>query len=1082
VGETRAYEETTAAAAGWSFDQSASLALVDLEANGQVQADIGTTVQFVLHAKNLQTGSEILNVGATAARPGWSVRLLSLAGVPLPDSPGDADATPDVGAVGPGATADFIAEIGVPGEGAVGDANVITVSASAASLPIARDSVDLEVDLYPHFDLTRTVAPAVIYEQGSGPPWNEVSRVTVRVTGAGFPIVEVRPQDVVFQIDVSGSMGWNDPANVRIDAVKTYIDNMRFDDRGSLIGFNEFAWVVANRPLTFADAAGKALLKGDADTLAFANGGTNIDDALQLGNNWLITFGNRSNARVEILLTDGRCTIGNPPCPNINAIINQAVAEGIVIFTISLGGDIDEPFLQNIADRTGGQYYKADTPQDLLQIYSKIGTRVNRTAGIDPDPFDNTPMIEDDVAPYLTVDPASFTDPLTGQPRPPSSFQQFGDRTRLQWNVDRIDINETWAVEYAVTSARLGVQDVALYPDARVAYMRWDGSSVFQSIPQGTLEVLRAPSPPYITATTPPDGATDVPLAQPISVVFSEGMDPTTVAWTVSPPVAVAPTWPMSQVLTLTHTGLAECTEYTVEITDAQDTQGELLVPGPVANPWQFQTFCPTYVRYTITRVPANGDVVVDGISYSAPAAFMWKAGDVHEIAAPDFDPSGPSRFAFLDWDDGGARDHTLTVGVVDLTITARYALQHPAVLTFVGLPPTHPASVSYTLFGSALGGSSATMWSGWVDDDSAVGTDGVLAGIPGERFITLDPTLWAVRGPLDETVAFFHQFTVNLSFAGLESHDVPVEFTVFGGPDADAATLAWDSWVDADSEVRVPDTLTIGARERYHTLDGTTWTADAPLAASLLYRHQFRPHILLRGLDENHTVAASWRLDGGGRASVGLADELFAWADAGTTLVFDGQSTGTPARIARDPTVFSSVSGPLDATIRYEAPALLPPTNWKPILAFVYTLGLLAAGGAYSRRSLDYYVPSRERDPRVGAAWARLSVGQKLSRLSLAEIEEKVHRDRRMTRVVLIVPFAAVEGTIGLLSHLTGLFRIPDAGQWLPLGFWVNTAVLLAGLIAGGVISRKGYRMTDDALLRLAEAREKDAAARRDL
>ncbi|HEV8595751.1 MAG TPA: lamin tail domain-containing protein, partial [Thermoplasmata archaeon] len=50
VGETRAYEETTAAAAGWAFDQSASLALVDLEANGQVQADIGTTVQFVLHA------------------------------------------------------------------------------------------------------------------------------------------------------------------------------------------------------------------------------------------------------------------------------------------------------------------------------------------------------------------------------------------------------------------------------------------------------------------------------------------------------------------------------------------------------------------------------------------------------------------------------------------------------------------------------------------------------------------------------------------------------------------------------------------------------------------------------------------------------------------------------------------------------------------------------------------------------------------------------------------------------------------------------------------------------------------------
>jgi hypothetical protein len=206
------------------------------------------------------------------------------------------------------------------------------------------------------------------------------------------------------------------------------------------------------------------------------------------------------------------------------------------------------------------------------------------------------------------------------------------------------------------------------------------------------------------------------------------------------------------------------------------------------------------------------------------------------------------------------------------------------------------------------------------------------------------------------------------------------------------------------------------------------------------------------------------------------VASEWFAWTDAGTTLAFDAQTTGTPPRTAQDPTTFS-VGSAFDATIRYEAPAPpAPESNWKPLLAFVYAIVLLVAGFAAGSRALDRYVPVPDGgDPDARRKlFANLTLPQKLELLTIAEIGEKAERDRRFTRSVLAVPFAVLEAGIGALSLMTGIFRIPEDGNWLPVGFFVNTAILVAGLVADLAVRRKGYRMSEDDLLRLAEARER--------
>jgi hypothetical protein len=649
--------------------------------------------------------------------------------------------------------------------------------------------------------------------------------------------------------------------------------------------------------------------------------------------------------------------------------------------------------------------------------------------------------------------------------------------------VSKVDINETWAVRYSVTSTRLGLQDVALHPESRVAYLRWDGSTVYQTIPQGTLEVLAPPLPPYITATVPFSGQTDVALNQPIQVVFDEDMDGPTVAGTVSPPLGTIASWTDARTLLLNHGGLSECAQYTVHITSGQDLDGDPLVSGPVPNPWSFSTVCPPFIRYTITRLPEVGDVYVDGVLYAAPATFYWREDEVHRIVAVDLDPFGASRLAFLSWDDGGGIDHPFTVGSVDRTITALYGLQHPVTLTLVGLSGAWPATIESTLFGTTSWEPQPASFSSWVDDGSSVDVEDVIPGIVGERFITRDPVAWVVTAPLAAEVRYLHQFTASVRVEGLDGVAVDLDFTSFER--AERATVsdsaAWGAWVDAASAVIVPELLAVGPRERFQSRDVTEWRVDAPLDATVAYLHQFQPRVILNGTDAQHTVAATWQLDRAPGGKDGLSAEWFAWADAGTTLAFDEITTGKPPRATIDPTTFG-VDSAFDAVINYIAPAPpappLPDPNWKPLLAFVYAVLLLLAGVIAGSRALDRHVP----EPLDGslekrkAEFENLSLPEKLDRLSIAEIEEKVTYDRRYTRVVLAVPFALAEIGIGLLSLSTGIFRIPEQGSWLPLGFWANTAVLSVGIVVDLVVRRRGYRMSEDELLAIAEARGRES------
>ena len=50
--------------------------------------------------------------------------------------------------------------------------------------------------------------------------------MTIEVTGDGGTSTTITPMDVVFAIDSSGSMDWNDPSDLRLTAAKAFVDDM----------------------------------------------------------------------------------------------------------------------------------------------------------------------------------------------------------------------------------------------------------------------------------------------------------------------------------------------------------------------------------------------------------------------------------------------------------------------------------------------------------------------------------------------------------------------------------------------------------------------------------------------------------------------------------------------------------------------------------------------------------------------------------------------------------------------------------------------------------------------------------------
>jgi len=209
----------------------------------------------------------------------------------------------------------------------------------------------------------------------------------------GEPVnLSVSGRDMIIAVDVSGSMNTedmqlNNQEVNRLVVVKSVVSeflNRRQGDRVGLILFGSNAYLQA--PLTFdLNTVGKFLSEAP---VGIAGGKTAIGDAIGLGVKRLRE--RPESTRLLILLTDGSNNVGEIEPIKAAELASHA---SVKIHTIGVGSDemsmsgflgafgprvvnpsadLDEETLTQIAQATGGTYFRAHNTEELRNIYTLI--------------------------------------------------------------------------------------------------------------------------------------------------------------------------------------------------------------------------------------------------------------------------------------------------------------------------------------------------------------------------------------------------------------------------------------------------------------------------------------------------------------------------------------------------------------------------------------------------------------------------------------------------------------------------------------------------------------------------------------
>ena len=168
--------------------------------------------------------------------------------------------------------------------------------------------------------------------------------------------------DVYLVIDVSGSMLDEGKLDNAKNAASIFIDSTASDK--NQIGLVKFSSLVKVLSKATSDSQS---LKNMVQSL-IAEDGTALGDGIKIATDSL-TLEDRSQAnKVMLLLTDGMATEGIDP---IEAT-KLADQNDITIFTVGYGSDADANTLDTIAAMTGGQYFHAQSGQDLVDVFNRI--------------------------------------------------------------------------------------------------------------------------------------------------------------------------------------------------------------------------------------------------------------------------------------------------------------------------------------------------------------------------------------------------------------------------------------------------------------------------------------------------------------------------------------------------------------------------------------------------------------------------------------------------------------------------------------------------------------------------------------
>lgn len=206
------------------------------------------------------------------------------------------------------------------------------------------------------FSVTTEVAAA---------PWNPQHKlVQVGLQGKRLESESLPPSNLVFLIDVSGSMGEPDKLPLVQQSLKLLVNKLRSEDRVSLVVYAGNAGVV----LPATPGSQKAKILAAIDRLEAGGstaGGQGIELAYKIAKQNFLKSGNN---RV-ILATDGDFNVGVSSDAELTRLIEQKRDQGIFLTVLGFGtGNYKDSKMEQLADKGNGNYAYIDTLLEAKKV------------------------------------------------------------------------------------------------------------------------------------------------------------------------------------------------------------------------------------------------------------------------------------------------------------------------------------------------------------------------------------------------------------------------------------------------------------------------------------------------------------------------------------------------------------------------------------------------------------------------------------------------------------------------------------------------------------------------------------------
>ena len=493
------YDDDSSERAGWDFDITPTPSVITVGPDQWKNGNAGDKVSYALTVANRGAGPDFVDITYVSQPNGWNVELFHGDGVtPLTDSPADGDGVPDTGLIGSFTEKQIVVKVTIPISPKTGAYENTTVYATSSNNPSLFGEALLVTRPYPSVEVDKSLSPQEIYVETAGPGYEKETTITLEVKGTGSSLFYDTPQDVVFLIDMSNSIGYESLTLEKTLAL-TYLKQMRHPDRAAVVFFavdpifkgtlsgdyEDLAWELRSEPNVMSDPEPPSY--------------TRIGPAMEEAAENLFDYGNRSHDKIVLLFTDGFNWWDSPfNDPHPLDVAYWASTHNISILPIGIRGDQGGPerwLLEEVANITGTRYVFADSPHVLDGMRDEIGLIENSIAVYDQDLDDDISLVQDALPSYIHYVPGSARDPRTGERSWPSITLK-GGVTYLSWDVPSVHVGHSWLVSFEVTCSQVGyyLANVYTFPtDTRVLGLDWNETQFILPFPKVYVDCLAGP-------------------------------------------------------------------------------------------------------------------------------------------------------------------------------------------------------------------------------------------------------------------------------------------------------------------------------------------------------------------------------------------------------------------------------------------------------------------------------------------------------------------------------------------------------------------------------------------------------------